>query len=80
MLVFLSFVTTLYSKENVNKKQFKIAFKMNFMTQTLNIDSFILFMHNIVHLFFDSFIVIYNSAKTMNQLLFSTNKIKINNF
>lgn len=50
------------------------------MTQTLKIDSFILFMHNIVHLISDSVIVIYNSAKTMNQLLFSTNKIKINNF
>lgn len=50
------------------------------MTQTLNMDSFILFMHNIVDLIFDSFIVIYNSAKTMNQLLFSTNRIKTNNF
>lgn len=51
---------------------------MNFMN--LNIDSFILFLHNIVHLISDRFIAFYNSAKTINQLLFSTNKIKINNF
>lgn len=53
---------------------------MNFMTQTLNIDSFILLMQNILHLISDSFIVFYNSAKKINQLLFSTHKIKINNF
>lgn len=53
---------------------------MNFMTQTLNIDSFILFMHSILHLIFDSFIVFYNSAKAMNQLLFRTKKIIINHF
>lgn len=47
------------------------------MTQTLNIDYFILFMHNLIS---DSFIVFYNSAKKLYQLLFSTKKIKINHF